>query len=304
MKLIGLMPCRNEAWCIGLTARAALMWCDELICLNHASTDATEEVLESLRAEFKDPRRDYPYDGRITWLHESEPLWDEMRHRQMMLEMAREQKATHIAIVDADEILTGNLVGHGYHVKSFVPSGVGQTQPLILQLPGYNLRGSINQYHSNGVWGNRWFDLAFADDPRLHWKGDQFHHRQPWGVNFEPYRPIAQGEGGILHLWGASERRLKAKQALYKLTERLKWPQKSIADIDRYYNQAIYGRYSRHAATDFTFAQVPAAWWKPYDHLMKYLEVAAEPWQEAEARRLVQLHGPALFQGLDLFGVT
>ena len=41
MKLICLMPARNEDWIIGLSARAALMWCDELIVMDHASTDRT-----------------------------------------------------------------------------------------------------------------------------------------------------------------------------------------------------------------------------------------------------------------------
>ena len=31
MKLVGIMPVRNEDWCLDLTARAALMWCDELV---------------------------------------------------------------------------------------------------------------------------------------------------------------------------------------------------------------------------------------------------------------------------------
>jgi hypothetical protein len=37
---------------------------------------------------------------------------------------------------------------------------------------------------------------------------------------------------------------------------------------------------------------------------MKYLDVDAEPWQEAEVRRLVAEHGRETFAGLDLFGVA
>ena len=47
------MPVRNEAWCLGLTARAALKWCDELVILDHASNDATgENILLPLEEEF------------------------------------------------------------------------------------------------------------------------------------------------------------------------------------------------------------------------------------------------------------
>jgi hypothetical protein len=37
---------------------------------------------------------------------------------------------------------------------------------------------------------------------------------------------------------------------------------------------------------------------------MKYLDVDAEPWQEAEVRRLVAEYGREKFTGLDLFGVA
>ena len=48
----------------------------------------------------------------------------------------------------------------------------------------------------------------------------------------------------------------------------------------------------------------PADWWAGYEHLMQYLDVDAEPWQEAEVRWLIKEHGPAKFAGLDLFGVV
>ena len=175
-----------------------------------------------------------------------------------------------------------------------------------MQLPGYNLRGSLNRYHSNGIWGNRWFAVAFADDPRLGWSGDNFHSRDPLGMTLRPYRIIGQGLGGVMHLWGASERRLRAKHACYKITERLRWPDKPLADIERMYSWAIKGEPGHRSygtPETWTYADVPASWWAPYAHLIKYLDVDAEPWQEAECIRLIKEHGPRMFQGLDLFGV-
>jgi glycosyltransferase involved in cell wall biosynthesis len=51
MKIVTIMPVRNEAWCLGLTARAALMWCDELVILDHASTDRTAEIASEIAGE-------------------------------------------------------------------------------------------------------------------------------------------------------------------------------------------------------------------------------------------------------------
>lgn len=303
MKLVGCMPVRNEEWCLGLSARVALMWCDELVILWHTGltdkADNTGDILKALAGEYRE---------RLVLLTVTGE-WDEMQHRQFMLEAARREGATHIAIIDADEILTGNLIssrgaGQSYGFRfEFVPPGVGH----ILQLPGYNLRNGINQYHSNGIWGKRWFSTAFRDDPALHWAGDRFHHREPMGKTLANYRPIAQGQGGVMHLWGASERRLKAKHALYKLTDRIRFPEKPIATIEKEFSWAIKGEagHSQYGTPEtWTYNAIPEAWWQPYQQWMKYLDVDAEPWQIKECRRLIETHGSEIYRGLDLFGVS
>lgn len=100
MQLTGLMLARNESWACGLSARAALMWCDRLVALNHASTDGTGRILAEVGAE---------HPGRVTILNEPDPVWYEMAYRQRLLDAARAEGATHCAIVDADEVLTFNL---------------------------------------------------------------------------------------------------------------------------------------------------------------------------------------------------
>jgi hypothetical protein len=286
MKITALMPVRNEDYVCGLTARAALLWCDSLIFLNHASTDRTGDIIAEVKDEFR---------GRVASLIDDDPCWNEMIHRQRLLEAARLLGATHIAIIDADELLAGNLL-------PTIRGLVEHTSPgSILQLPGYNLRGGLEHYHSNGIWGNRTFSLAFKDDARLNWQGDQFHHREPFGMHLNPFRPIPQGQGGILHLWGVDERRLLAKSALYKVTERLRWPAKPIEEIDGSYNLAIH-RWASNASR-WDYAGVPEEWWEPYRDLMPHLDIGAEPWQIAEVSRLIAEHGRERFRGLDLFEI-
>jgi Glycosyl transferase family 2 len=292
MKLVGLLPVRNEDWVLGLSARVALQWCDEVVFYLHACTDRSLEILDEI---------DKARAGNLYLIRGAAGDWDEMRHRQEMLIVARELKATHIAMIDADEVLTANLVGT---IRGMIESlSPGQ----MLELPGYNLRGSLDRYHSNGIWGQRWFSCAFKDEPEAHWAGDKFHSRNPSGVKWQTWRPIKQGEGGILHLWGASERRLRAKHALYKVTERLRWPAKSTGEINRMYNlwrskddELI--SYPKQWPNEWEYAQTPDTWWR---HDVAYVSFDSEiPWQEAEVRRLVQERGKETFQGLDLFGVV
>jgi hypothetical protein len=302
VKLVGLMPVRNEEWCLGLSARVALTWCDELVIGLHACMDDSGEIADAISL-------DCP--GRVTWFHQDGQQWDEMKHRQKLLDVARTRGATHIAMIDADEILTGNLVlgdsptmidgatTHYARIKNLIYGADGHNTVV----PLYNLRGGIHRYHLNGLWGNRIVSLAFRDSPELHWGGDNFHQREPRGRVLQAFSPIAQGEGGVMHLWGASERRLIAKHALYKVTERLRWPNKDVRQIDFMYSQCVKGGL-REDPKAWTFADVPQSWWAPYAQWMKYLDVDAEPWQEAEVRRLVSEHGRAMFDGLDLFGVA
>ena len=300
MRLIATMPVRNEEWCLGLTLRAALMWCDEVVCYMHACTDRSADIVSDVANE----------SGRVTREWGSGSEWTEMVHRQMLLEAARAYGATHVAIVDADEILTGfPMVPIQPAGANGVESGIrysieGLPNNSILQLPGYNLRGGLDRYHSSGLWGNRWFSTAFRDDPRLSWTGDRFHHREPMGVSLSGFKPIAQHQGGVMHLLGASERRLRAKSALYKLTERLRWPDKPVAEIDTMYSWAIHGRpQCDDTPRTWQYRTVPQEWWAPYAHLMHHLDLDAEPWQEAESRRIVAEH-PGIERGLDLFGVV
>lgn len=287
MRLIGMMPCRNEDWVLGLSLRAALMWCDAVLVLTHECSDASEDIVFEVARE--NPQR--------VWLLDVGGDWDEMTHRQRMLNGARHLNATHLAIIDADEVLTGNLLESiRLHVESMPPG-------RILQLPGYNLRGGLDRYHGNGIWGNRWFSTAFRDDLRLGWQGDRFHQREPGGALLQWARPIMQGQGGIMHLWGASERRLRAKHVLYKMTETLRWPEKSRSEIDRLYTLAFDPSLNLNFDQTWLYAEVPAEWWAPYSDLWPCVKWGATPWQEEECRRLYAEHGPDRFSGLDLFGV-
>jgi glycosyltransferase involved in cell wall biosynthesis len=285
MNLVGLMPVRNEAWVLRAAAEVALGWLDAIVILNHASTDESEEIIDSLYRE---------YPGRVWSIKIVDPAWDEMQHRQTMLECARRVGATHIAIVDADEIMTADIVGR---VRNWVESlQTGE----VLQLPLYNLRGSLDHYHDSGLWGKRYVSLAFKDDPRLNWSGDQLHHREPMGLGLRAIPcPVAQGAGGIMHLWGADLRRLRAKHALYKMTERVRWPEKSIEGINDLYDQ---WKGPKGHDPVWTIARVPREWWEGLPKTAVRLNEV--PWQEEKCRSLQANYGSFMFKGLDLFGCT
>lgn len=283
MKIVGLMPARNEAWVIGFSARVALRWVDELVILCHACTDATATIAVELAKQF------YPH---VTVVGDDSPVWEEMRHRQALLELGRARGGTHFALIDADEVLTQNLASRIRGLVERIPP------QETLYVPMFCPRNGIQFMNATGRWGTTMLTLAFKDSPDLYWDsatrgGYDFHQRHPMGRPFFPYSPLSRVEGGVVHLQFASERRLRAKQALYKMIEVQRWPHKDRSDINAAYNLAVYG-------DSPALTEVPSGW-LDYPEA-SYLDLEAAPWQEAEVDRLWS-ENPERYKGLDLFGV-
>lgn len=285
MKLIGIMPVRNEDWILNLSLRALLMWCDEAVVLDHASTDETRKILGRIAEE----------TGRLTVLEDSDPTWKEMAHRQRLLTAARERGASKIAIVDSDEVLTGNLLPSiREQISQLLPGGL-----LRCGLPC--ITGALNQYRADGsIWSRAETSIAFADREDLTWHaahdGYDFHHREPYGAHLQ--NTIPRKLGGLMHLQFVYRRRLVAKHALYKMTEVLRWPgREPVHAVDARYNMAPDWNGMQTVPT-------PPEWWAPYAHLMHHIDLTHEPWHEAEVKRLMEQHGPQRFAGLNLFGIA
>jgi hypothetical protein len=170
-----------------------------------------------------------------------------------------------------------------------------------MQLPLYNARHGLYEFHDNGIWGKRYASVAFVDEPKAGWTGDRFHSREPW-ERARFYFPVPHGAGGVMHFWGASERRLRAKHALYKVTERLRWPRKPVADIDALYSMAIYGTKDT-PASEWKFLLMPEDWWRGLlDLSNRCVRLDLDPWQEKEVETMMATMPDGYFHGLDLFG--
>lgn len=286
MRIVCVMPVRNEDWVLGLTGRAALMWCDAILFLDNGSTDETPRIIAEICGE---------QDRDRTAVLRLDGEWREMEHRQVMLQQAREMGATHIAMLDADEIITGNLVPQ---MHSVIPSASGWT----LDLPQFNIHGFLDYAVSGGVWANNFTPVLFRDDPRLHWcaaaDGYQHHARAPMGMRLRRYRPFNRGDGGVMHLQMLDERRLKAKHLLYQINEMLRWPgRKTAAQVREQYSLAIYGD-----SAGFPVSPIKTSWWQSYEALRRHIFIGGEPWQLAEAKRLIA-DNPGIMEGLDGFGL-
>lgn len=304
MTITGLMLVRNEQHELGLSARVALKWVDNLVILLHCCTDRSAGIAKEVALE---------HSGRVwVFADDKDQLWPEMQQRQALLELARTHDgpgATHVATIDADEVLTGNML-NVRDGSSLIRGMVASMPPgHILTLPLYNLRGGLHRFHANGMWGTRITTTVFADAPWLAWhvpwQPDGHHQREPIDVRtgkpelrlWQPLEPNHLA-GGVMHLWGASERRLIAKHRAYKIRDYLRWPERA-AQIEADYSMATDGRPQYgDIPGSWAYLNTRPEWWEPYKDLMQYVDIDADPWQEKWNEAMIAKYGREHFKGL------
>lgn len=301
MKIVGLMLARSEEWVIGLSLRAALLYCDEVVVLDHHSDDCTPRLVHEIKDQ---------YPGRVGYIIDPTPHWDEMDQRQRTLDVGRERGGTHFVIVDADEVLTSNLLPRARQIVESCPEG------RCLALPMVATYHSLSVRRVDWVWGHASrLTWCFRDNGGLSWRaasdGYQHHQRVPLGA---PPRPELAVEGmtagGVFHLQYVTRRRLEEKAVFYKVMEVVRWPARtSVAELNHKYDWTLReGGSGDPKDTPKDVHHVPDDWWSEYRARgwMRHLNVEAESWQAREARRLwahYQPQFPERFRGLKTYGV-
>lgn len=273
MKIVAVMLARNEAWVLRASLDAALRWCDHVVVLNHASTDATRAIAATAANATK----------RVTvgdWTDGEH--WLEMDARESSLRVARELGATHIAITDADEILTHNNV---VDVRGWFE----RLKPgECLDLPMIAPWKSLDQY-TTGIGSQ--ITLGFMDKPDLAWRprGDEkyhYHQRSPQGSG--QHVIVNPPHGGVMHLQFANWRRFIAKHRHYMASERVRWPMYRPEDINQ--------KYSWWTRLTHELRAVHPSWWGDYKRADIALD--GESWYEPALAEITAKHGDK-FAGLD-----
>ncbi|MDX2114043.1 MAG: glycosyltransferase family 2 protein [Planctomycetota bacterium] len=291
LRIVAAMPARNEAWIIGLSLSAALMWCDEAVVYDHGSTDETAAIVRDVAAR---------HPGRVRLIEGREREWSEMTIRGILLEACRGRGATHVALIDADEILTADLVPTARELMRR-----GCVRGYGLRLPMISPWGGVERVRTDGAFGAMlWAGFAAEGDvayrpPR---DGYELHGRVPTGLLPLELRP--EGGGGVLHMQFCAHERLVAKAVWYKLNEVLRYPGRATArQLNEQYDWAL-GSGAGAGAQAARVVPMRQEWWGAYRELAgRYLDLTARPWQADEVRRLVDEHGAARFAGIDFHGL-
>jgi hypothetical protein len=290
LKIVGLMTVRNEDWILGLTLRAAMLVVDAMIVLDHASCDRTRAIIDEVAGE---------WPGRLHYRREDDPVWREAAIRQRLLEAGRELGATHFWVIDADEMVTGDLVPR---IRPWLASlAAGQA----LSLPWFPIWRSLDwrRRDGNAYWCANRTAYGFRDHPAISYRPRRgrtrydIHARRPALPGGQRELGGDEGAGGVMHFVAADWRRLVAKTVWYKMVETVRFGDCSAAELNAAYDRDL-------DEAGLACAPVPAGWWDPYRDWRRHVGLESRSWFEEDCLRMWRQHGPELFAGLALWGVV
>jgi glycosyltransferase involved in cell wall biosynthesis len=278
VKIVALIPFRNEDWILETCLASLRPWVDELIGCDDRSTDRSTAIFQE-------------YGGIVVPSGMSPHIgWDVCRIRQLLLDEGRVRGGTHFVCVDADEAIT--------------PQGIGTLKSLIAQMrPGQKLllrwlalwKHSRQYRDDRSVWSNNYKDFIFCDDGVA--RNDQTflaEGRTP-GKNIpEQCIKVAPGCAAVLHFQFVPWVRFQMKQAWYRCLELIRAPQSS---------NAINAKY--RITLDDPAAQcrqIPAEWLDGL-RIPEGLEDLPPSWHRDAVVTFFDTHGVEFFEPLDIWHI-
>lgn len=278
MKLISITPIKNEDWILPCWLHALEQLVDHAVVVDNGSWDETSILL-------------HKYRHFVTVLEDGRKDWDEVSLRSRCLETARGLAATHILILDADEIVTANCIPTIQEWCETAPPG------SATQLACMAMWKSPHTYRDDRT---RWskvfmpFLWALSPDVRYHSSRDPMHRRWPAGREYPLTTLIPWGRGGVMHLQFAAFQRMREKHAWYKMYE-VACNKRPVRSVDAKYSRAPDKR-------GLLLSRVPDKWWDDY-HL-ETIKWNAPSHYPSLCRLLLATYGPETFRGLNLWGVV
>ena len=281
MKIIALMPVKNESWIIQKTLYALTQFCDAIIVADQGSTDGTLDIVHRFEK---------------VQVIENTEKYHSHRVRTLLLNVARDFDGNNLIFnFDADEIPAATILDRNIFQEILdIPIGTSVILPWI------QLWRSPNHYRNdNSVWSNSNKHFVFRDDRKSGYETKEFD------IDHAPKVPTKTLKNSIfidtvpvLHYQFVDFERMLAKQRWYRLLEMLT-THKSAESINESY---IITRDER----DIHLDAVPDRWldgWREMGLDLDSFSSQEIYWHDVEALEYFAKYGVEKFQLLDVWDV-
>lgn len=206
MKVITLVPVKNESWILSDSLRNFCSFSDHVIVADQNSTDDTVTTCSRFNKVtlIKNPYQ--AHTNQIRWL---------------LLDEARKIEGNNIIIyLDADELLSPTCVNT---IKEIAKKSIEVTG---FSADWIQLLNSYKTHRVDGVWKNNYKEFAFLDDRIIDY--DRTKITNDHSNRIPEIENIIHVSPPILHLQYLAKQRCDIKQAFYMCTELLqgRLPQK------------------------------------------------------------------------------
>ena len=204
MKIIAILPVRNEAWIIRHTLTILEQICDVIIVADGDSTDKTREIcqlfnkVKLISAEVKGTKK------------------FQKNRREILLDRARDYEGyNYILAIDADELLTAMVMSPDWEniLDSMKPGDARHFRWYWIWKSPFHFR------EDQSVWSKRWMYCFFRDDRRESYSDGNWHESRIPKAYIQ--RSIEASTQGLLHYAQVGKNRLFSRQAHYRIMDYL-----------------------------------------------------------------------------------
>lgn len=202
MKIIALLPVKNEAWVLPTYLSSVSRIAEEIIALDDSSIDSSVQILKEGGATV------------IRYDSNHERVVNMSARRQKLLDAGREAGGTHFIWLDADETFSEDFVAVARDKMTSLKAGEK------MSLRWVNTWGNADRFINDKTspFGYIWKDFIYCDDGKTNFEDKFLSESRTPGASTTPIA-VEDTNGVVIHWQFARWITTQYKQAYYRCLE-------------------------------------------------------------------------------------